>query len=110
LHKPWEKRIQEAKAKSTRELQQLSAATTLDMASTKEHRDMLEQVEKREEAIYRSIAGDLQPLANSYRIELGRGLNDNGHKIVVNGEAISGRQYQQLPIDLNVPLLRGLML
>jgi hypothetical protein len=109
LHKPWEKRIHEVKAKATRELQQLGAATALDMASTKAHRDMLDQVEKREEAIYRSIVGDLQPIANFYRIALGRGLQESGHNIVVNGEAISGRQYQQLQADLSPAMLRGLL-
>jgi hypothetical protein len=109
LHKPWEKRIHEVKAKATRELQQLSAATALDMASTKVHRDMLDQVEKREEAIYRSIAGDLQPIANFYCIELGRGLQDSGYKIIVNGQPISGRQYQQLQVNLSPPVLRGLL-
>lgn len=109
LHRPWEERIKLAKAKATRELEQLKAATAMAVGAIKAQRDMYEQVEKREEDIYRSLAGDLQPLLNVYQITLGRELEARGHNIVVNGNALTGRQYQQLGLDLSPQLLRKLL-
>lgn len=109
LHRPWEKRIQLGKALATRELGQLSAATSLALAATKPQRDMLEQVGKREEFIYRAIASQIQPLADLYRMALGNNLNERGHFIYVGGQRYTGQQYKQLPVNIDARLLQKLL-
>lgn len=109
LHKPWEKRIQLVKAKATRQLEQLRAATALAVTSSKSQRDMLEQVNKREEFIYRTIANQVQAVADLYRIALGNALAEKGNRVVISGQSCSGQQYLQVSIKIDARSLRTLL-
>ncbi len=108
-HRPWQTQIQRVKAQGTKEIDQLRAATSLATVSIREQRDMLEQVEKHEDAIYRGLASHLQPAVESYRIRLGTSLNEEGHKIMVGGKAFTGPEYKQLDINLDATSLRSIL-
>lgn len=109
IHRPWEKRIQLAKAQGTKEIDQLRAATSLATTSTKAQRNMLEQVEKLEDSVYRTLANNLQPAIESYRINLGNNLALKGHSIVVAGKDLSGEQYKHLELSMDAASLRKLL-
>lgn len=109
LHKPWEKRITLAKAKATRELEQLRAATELAHNSTKAQRDMLEQVERREELLYRYVANQIQSVVDLYRIALGKELTQHGYAIVVGGASRSGQEYMQSAVTVDARVMRALL-
>lgn len=109
IHKPWEKRIQTVKAQGARELDQLRAATDLAKVAAKEQRDMLDQVLRRDDAIYQVLANHLQGTVNLYRIALGTALKDNGNQIVIDGQVCTGQQYQNVAINLDAALLRSII-
>jgi hypothetical protein len=109
LHRPWEKRIALAKAQATHELNQLRAATDLAIDSTKAQRDMLEQVDKHEELVYRHIANQIQAVVDLYRIALGRQLASQGNTINLVGQNWTGQQYQQNPITVDARSMRALL-
>jgi hypothetical protein len=108
-HKPLEKKIQLIKAQGTREIEQLRAATGLATVVIQQQRDMLEQVERHEDAIYRDLASYLQPAVDSYRICLGAGVDEAAHQIVVGGKALTGPEYKQLDINLDATLVRAML-
>jgi hypothetical protein len=109
LHRPWEKRITLAKAIATRELEQLRAATTLAFNATKAQRDMLEQVDKHAEVVYRYLATHLQSYADLYRISLGKALIEKQHAVLLDGQTVSAKDYLQRAIDLHPALFREIV-
>jgi hypothetical protein len=109
LHRPWEKSITLAKARATRELDQLRAATTLAFNATKPQRDMLEQVDKRAEVVYRYLATHLQSCADLYRISLGKGLLERKHSVLIDGHTVSAQDYLQRSVELHSALFREIV-
>lgn len=109
IHRPWEKRIQLAKAQGTKEIDQLRAATGLATESTRDQRNWLEQVDKLEESVYRTLAARLQPAVETYRIKLGNELGLKGHGITVGAKTLTGEQYKHLEITLDAAQLRKLL-
>jgi hypothetical protein len=109
LHRPWEKRITLAKARATRELEQLRTATALAVNATKSQRDMLEQVDKRAEVVYRYLATHLQSYADIYRISLGKALLEKKHSVLIDGQTLPAQDYLQRSVEVPPSLFREIV-
>lgn len=108
-HKPWEARIATIRAKAANELKQLGAATALAITSTKNHRDMLADVERRKESLYGALASRAQPVVELYRLALINELSAKGHGVIIEGKPHSPIQYRQRALALDADLLRDIL-
>jgi hypothetical protein len=109
IHKPWETQIDRERAQGIVDIEHLENATRVAEKRVKAQRDMLDHVGQIEEGLYKVLANMLQSIVDAYRIALGRSLAENGHKIVIDGQDLSGQQYQQFAINLDGPFLRSIL-
>jgi hypothetical protein len=108
-HKPWIKSIAKIYAQSGVEIDQLRKATELFKAYAEDHRNELDQVNKREEQLYNTLANYSQGIIDLYRIILGNRLHEKNHGIRIGEKVYSGKDYQQRLITINGDNLRKLV-
>jgi len=108
-HKPWTKQIMTIHAQAERDIARLRAATDLARISTEDQKNKLDQVEQREQTMYRVLANNTQAIIDLYRMALGKGLQSNGNHILIYGKSYTGQEYMQKPINIDADTIRTLI-